>query len=67
MAVIDMSPMALKVIRREACLWARGLFELSKDPNKTPKHLKEGIVKKKKDFVKVEEGSVHCNKYDAIA
>jgi len=47
MVVIDMSPMTLKVIGREACLWARGLFGLSKDFKKTPKRLKKGIIKKK--------------------
>jgi hypothetical protein len=65
MVVVDMSPMALKVIGKEACLWARGHFRLSKDPKKAPKHLKEGnSKKKKKNFMKVEEGGVHCNIYD---
>jgi len=28
------------------------------------KHLKEGIVEEKKDFVKVEDGGVYCKRYD---
>jgi hypothetical protein len=36
MVVVDMSPMASKVIGKEACLWARGPFGLSKDPKKNP-------------------------------
>jgi hypothetical protein len=64
MVVVDMSPMASKVIGREACLWARGFFRLSKDPKKAPKHLKEGNeFFFKKNFMKVEEGGVHCNIY----
>jgi hypothetical protein len=31
MVAIDMSPMPPKVVGREACLWVKGPFELSKD------------------------------------
>jgi hypothetical protein len=63
MVVVNMNPMSLKVIGREACLCARGPLSLSKDfgPKKCPK---EEESKKMKDFMKVEERSVHCKKYE---
>jgi hypothetical protein len=38
MVVVDMNSMPLKVIQREACLWTRGPFGLSKDlePRRRP-------------------------------
>jgi hypothetical protein len=51
MVAVNMSPMASKVIRREACLWVKGPFGLSDNPKKAPKHLKEGIVFKKKKMI----------------
>jgi hypothetical protein len=38
MVVVDMKPMPPKTIGRNVCLWARGLFGLSKDP-KPKRHL----------------------------
>ncbi len=55
-----------KVIGTEAYLWVKGPSENIKGSctQKASKHLKEGRTKETKDFMKVEYGSVHHNKYD---
>ncbi len=66
MVVVGMTLMQLNVIGRKACLWARGPFGLSKDPG-PKKHPNIGSMyesKEIRDFMKVEEGGVHCKKYD---
>jgi hypothetical protein len=66
MVDVNMSLKPSKVIRREACLPTKGPSRLSKDPG--PKRRPNILWKKKskqiKDFMKVEDGSVHCKRYD---
>jgi hypothetical protein len=55
----------LKVIGREACLRTKGLLRLSKDlgPKRHPNTLWREESKEIKDFMKVEDGGVHCKRY----
>jgi hypothetical protein len=66
MVDVDMNMTPPKVIEREACLQAKGLYGLSKDPK--PKRcvnaLKREESKEITDFVKVENGCVHYKRYD---
>ncbi len=64
MVVIDMNLTPPKIIEKKTCLWAKGLFGLSKDfkPKRRINIWKES--KEIRDFVKVEDGGVHHKKYD---
>ncbi len=55
-----------KVIGREACLQAKGLYGLSKDlgSKMCPNTLWKEESKKIKDSMKVKNGGVHHRKYD---
>jgi hypothetical protein len=66
MVFVDLSSMPLKVIEREACLWARGPFGLSKDlgPKRRPNTSKKKESKEIRDFTKVENGGVPCKRYN---
>jgi hypothetical protein len=66
MVAIDMNPMLSKVIKINICLWVRGPSRLSKDlgSKKCLNILKREESKEMKDSFKVEEGGVHCKKYD---
>ncbi len=66
MVTINMNMMPLKVIRREAYLWARSPYGLSKDlgPKRCPNIWRKEKSKEIRDSMKVEDGSVHLNKYD---
>jgi hypothetical protein len=66
MVDVNMSPTPPKVIGREACLWTKGRFGLSKDlgPKRCPNTLWKEESKEMKDFMKVEDGSVHHKRYD---
>ncbi len=61
-----MSPTPPKVIGREACLRTKGPSGLLKDlePKRCPNIWRKEESKEIKDFVKVEDGGVHCKKYD---
>ncbi len=61
-----MSPMPPKVIGKEPCLQVKGPFGLSKDPKpkRCPNTLWKEESKEIRDFLKVEDGGVHRNKYD---
>jgi hypothetical protein len=61
---VIMSSTPLKIIGREVCLWAKGLFGLSKDPGpkRGPNTLWREESKDIKNFMKVENGGVHCKK-----
>jgi hypothetical protein len=56
----------LIAIGREACLWARISFRLSKDLGlkRYPNIWKSEQFKEIRKFMKVEKGGVHCNRYD---
>ncbi len=56
----------LKIIGKEAYLCIKGPSRLSKDPRpkRGPNTLWRGKSKDVKDFMKVENGSVHRKKYD---
>jgi hypothetical protein len=64
MMVVGMSVMPLRVIGKEICLQVRGLFKLSKDlgPKRHLNVWKES--KETREFMKVEKGGVHHNRYD---
>jgi hypothetical protein len=68
MVVVYMSMMPLKAIRREACLQVRSPYGLvlSKDPipKMHPNTWRKEESKDAKKSMKVEEGSVHHNKYN---
>jgi len=66
MVDVDMNPPPPKVIRREACLRTKSLSRLSKDlgPKRRPNILWKEESKEIKDSLKVENGSVHCKRYD---
>jgi hypothetical protein len=66
MVDVNMSLKPSKVIRREACLRTKGPSRLSKDPGpkRHPNILWKKMSKQIKDFMKVEDGSVHCKTYD---
>ncbi len=61
MVDVNMNPMPLKIIGKETCLWAKCFFGLSKDqePKRGPNILWRKESKEIKDFMKVEDGSVH--------
>ncbi len=63
---VDMNLMPPKVIGREACLQAKGLFRLSEDPRSKwcPNTWGREESKEIKNFVKVEDGGVHHKKYN---
>jgi hypothetical protein len=50
----------------EACLWVRSPFGLSKDlgPKWCPNTWTKKELKIVRDFMKVEEGGVHCKRYE---
>lgn len=64
--VVSMNSMPLQIIGRITCLWIKGLFGLSKDPGpkRHPNTWKKEKSKKIGEFMKVEKGSVHHNKYN---
>jgi hypothetical protein len=66
MVVVGTSLMPLKAIGKETCLWARTSSRLSKDlgPKKHPNTWKREESKEVWKFMKVEEGGVHCNRYN---
>jgi len=66
MVDVDMSLTPPKVIGREVYLRIKGLFRLSKDlrPIRHPNILWKEEFFKKKDFMKVEDGGMHCKRYD---
>jgi len=66
MVDVNMNPMPSKIIGKETCLWAKGFFGLSKDnePKRGPNTLWRKESKEIKDFMKVENGSVHHKKYN---
>jgi len=66
MVDVNMNLKLSKFIRREACLQAKGPSRLSKDPGpkRHPNTLWKKESKQIKDFMKVEDGSVHCKRYD---
>ncbi len=61
-----MSLMPPNVIQKEICLRAKGLSGLLKDhgPKRHPNILWREESKEIKDFMKVEDGGVHCKRYD---
>jgi hypothetical protein len=65
MVDVDMNLMPSKVIGREACLQAKGSLGL-KDlrPKRHPNILWREKLKEMKDSMKVEDGGVHCKRYD---
>jgi hypothetical protein len=65
MVVVSMKWMPPKAIGRKVCLHARGHYELLKDfkPKKCPYIWRREELKEAKDFMKVEDGCVHRNKY----
>jgi hypothetical protein len=66
MVDVNMSLTILKVIRREACLQAKGLFGLSKDlgPERHLNILWKEESKEIRASMKMENGNVHHKKYD---
>jgi hypothetical protein len=54
-----------KAIRKKACFWVGNPYGLSKDPR--PKRhlniLRREESKEEKEFMKVQDGGVHRNKY----
>jgi hypothetical protein len=66
MAVISMKPMLPKIIQRKACSRAKGPSRLSKDPRpkRWPNTWRKEESKEIKNFMKVENGGVHCNEYN---
>ncbi len=56
MVDVDMSLMPLKFIGREAYLWTKGPYGLSKDPR--PKKCPNTLWEEIKDFMKLEDGGV---------
>jgi hypothetical protein len=66
MVDVDINLMPPKVIRSEACLQTKGLSGLSKDPKlkRCPNILWRKESKEIKDFMKVENGGVHCKRYN---
>ncbi len=66
MVVVRMSLMPPKAIGRLTYLRIKGPFGLSKDPGpkKHPKILRKEESKETRDFMKVEVGGVHHNKYN---
>jgi hypothetical protein len=66
MVDVDMNLTPLKIIEREICLQTKGLFGLSKDLE-SKKHLNtlwREESKEIRDSMKVEDGGVHCKKYN---
>ncbi len=67
MVDVDMSPMPLKVIGRQAYLQAKGLSRLLRDlgPKKRPNTLWKEKSKEIKNSMEMENGGVHRKRYDA--
>jgi hypothetical protein len=65
MVDVNMSLMPPKVIRKEACLQAKGPSGSSKDPKpkRCPNTWRRKESKEIKDYVKVEDGGVHRKRY----
>ncbi len=61
MVGVNISPMPLKIIGREACSQAKGLFGLSKDlgPKRRPNIWTKEELQEVRDFMNVEKGNVH--------
>jgi hypothetical protein len=66
MVIINMNLTLPKVIKNKVCLWAKGPYGLSKDlgPKSRPNTWRKEESKEIRDSVKVEDGGVHCNRYD---
>jgi hypothetical protein len=66
MVDVDMSSTPPKVIGREACLLAKGPSRLSKDPTckRRPNILWKEESKEIRDSMKVENGGLHCRRYN---
>jgi hypothetical protein len=66
MVDVSMTMMPPKVIRRKACLQSWSPLKVSKDPEpkRHPNIWKKNFLKKTMEHIKMEEGSVQCNKYD---
>ncbi len=66
MVGVDMNLTPSKVIGREVCLWVICLFGLLKDlgPKRHPNTLCREESKEIRDFMKVENGGVHCKRCD---
>ncbi len=66
MVDVNMNPIPPKVIGREDCLWPKGPSGLSKDfkPKRRSNTLWKEQSKEIRDFMKVENGGVHCKKND---
>jgi len=66
MVVVNMNLTPPKVIKREDYLWANGFYGLSKDlgSKRCPNTWRKEESKEIKNFVKVEDGGVHCKRYD---
>jgi hypothetical protein len=66
MVDVNMSPTSPKVIGKEIYLRAKGFFGLWKDlgPKRHPNTLWKEESKEIKNFLKVEDGSVHRKKYN---
>jgi len=66
MVDVDMNSMPLKVVRRETCLQTKGFSRLLKDhgPKRCTNILWREESKEIKDYMKVENGSVHRKRYD---
>jgi hypothetical protein len=64
MVDVDINPVPPKVIGRKACLWARSALGLSKDlgAKRHPNIRKWEESKETREFMKVGEGGVQCNK-----
>jgi len=65
MAVVGMKLMPPKAIGRKVCLQAKNLFRLLKNhgPKRRPSIERKEESKETKDFMKVEDGGVHNNRY----
>jgi hypothetical protein len=66
MVDVNMNSTPLKVIGKETYLRTKGLSGLSKDhgPKRHTNTLWKEESKVIKDYMKVEDGSVHCKRYD---
>jgi hypothetical protein len=66
MVDVDISPTPLKVIGKKTCLRVKGLSGLSKDlgPKRRLNILWKDESKKVRDSMKVEDGGVHCKRYN---
>jgi hypothetical protein len=66
MVNVDMNPTSSKIIGKEVCLRSKGLFGLSRDlgPERCPKTLWKEESKEIINFMKVENGGVHHERYN---